>query len=204
MTTMDALFQAGALNGSMTFHGYRSGLKLGKTGKELTDHVKGYIKAYQELILSKSRKALKTGIIDDDFAEAMQQALEFAKRQTFTEPIFNKGFIFGQIADGANRITSTSPLAKRFMFFLRSPVNLMKRGWRRTPIVNFLMPELWQDLKSLDPLVARQARGQLMLGNIILLPAFATVLNMYKKNDPENPPKVIFQGTADNLSLIHI
>lgn len=198
MTTMDALFQAGALNGSMTFHGYRSGLKLGKTGKELTDHVQGYIKAYQELILSKSRKALKTGIIDDDFAEAMQQALEFAKRQTFTEPIFNKGFIFGQIADGANRITSTSPLAKRFMFFLRSPVNLMKRGWRRTPIVNFLMPELWQDLKSLDPLVARQARGQLMLGNVILLPAFATVLNMYKKNDPDNPPKVIFQGTADN------
>ena len=47
-------------------------------------------------------------------------------------------------------------------------------------------------------MVARQARGQLMLGNIILLPAFATVLNMYKSNDPENPPKVIFQGTADN------
>tara|TARA_A100001388_G_scaffold40948_1_gene26245 strand:- start:19896 stop:25541 length:5646 start_codon:yes stop_codon:yes gene_type:complete len=198
MTTMDALFQAGALNGSMTFHGYRSGLKLGKTGQKLTDHVQDYLKSMQELLLSKSRKALKTGIIDDDFAEALQQSLEFAKRQTFTEPIFNKGFIFGQVADGANRITSTSPIAKRFMFFLRSPVNLMKRGWRRTPVVNFLMPELWQDLKSVDPLVARQARGSLMLGNIILLPAFATVLNMYKSNDPNNPPRVVFNGTSDN------
>ena len=59
----------------------------------------------------------------------MQGGLDFAKRQTFTEPMFTEGFIFGQAASSLNRFTSTSPLAKRFMFFLRSPVNITKRGF---------------------------------------------------------------------------
>lgn len=198
MTTMDAMFQAGAMNGAMKYHGYRTGFAQGLTGQELTNHVVDYMKSMQELMINKAQKSLKTGIIDDDFAESLQGALDFSKTQTFTEPLFNKGFIFGQIADGANRITSTSPLAKRFMFFLRSPVNITKRAWRRTPIINALMPELIQDLRSLDPIVSARARGQLVLGNIIFLPAFLAVHNMQQQNDPENPPKVVFKGTGAN------
>ncbi len=198
MTTMDGMFQAGAINGATKFHAYRDGLKQGKTGQELTDFVKDRLQMTQELLLDYSQKALKTGVIDDELAFSMQSAMDFAKRQTFTEPMFRDGYIVGQFADSMNRFTSTSPLAKRFMFFVRSPVNITKRAWRRTPIINLLMPELMKELRSVDPLVARQARGQLFLGNILAIPAFTAVLMGWNKNDPENPPKFLFNGTGAN------
>ena len=199
MQTMDGMFQAGAINSSQMFYAYRDGLKLGKTGGELNEYVMGRLKAAQELFINKSQKVLKRGVIDDDLAKAMQGGLEFAKRQTFTEPMFTEGFIFGQAASSLNRFTSTSPLAKRFMFFLRSPVNITKRGFERTGVINLLMPSMWQKLNSPDPLVARQARGRLFLGNILLAPAFFAKLKEGNKNDPINPPNVIFQGTESKF-----
>lgn len=198
MTTMDGMFQAGAINGATSFHAFRDGMNQGLTGAELQKFVKDRLQMTQELLLDHTQKALKTGVIDDDLAYSMQSAMEFSKRQTFTEPMFRDGYIVGQFADSMNRFTSTSPLAKRFMLFLRSPVNITKRAWRRTPVINVLMPELLKELRSADPLVARQARGQLFLGNLLAVPAFAAVLMGWNKNDPENPPKFLFNGTGAN------
>ena len=195
MQAMDGMFQAGAINSSQMFFAYRDGIKLGKSGGELNEYVMGRLKSAQELFMNKSQQVLKRGVIDDDLAKAMQSGLEFAKRQTFTEPLFTEGFIFGQAASALNRFSSTSPLAKRFMFFLRSPVNIAKRSFERTGIINTLMPSMWQKLNSADPLVARQARGRLFLGNLMLAPAFFAKLKEGNKNDPINPPNVIFQGT---------
>ena len=197
MTTMDGMFQAGAINGATKFHAYRDGLLAGKTGEELNDFVKDRLKMTQELILDHTENAIKTGDLTE-LEESFKSAMDFAKRQTFTEPMFRDGYIVGQFADSMNRLTSTSPLAKRFMFFVRSPVNITKRAWRRTPIINLLMPELMKEIRSVDPLVARQARGQLFLGNILALPAFVSVLMGFNKNDADNPPKFLFNGTGAN------
>ena len=198
MTATDALIQAPNLIGSIHYQGHIEGIQKGLKGQELSDFVKGHLDAIIEYYASNSGKGIKDPIT----ARILKRSQEFAKRSTFTEDIRTDGYSgFGTTAKGINELANKVPLVRALMAFVRTPTNILKRQLRRTPVLNYLLGELRNDLNSLDPIVRNQARGQMRLANGLGTMIVSLVaINAFRKDDPNYYPPTILTGGGPDWS----
>jgi len=207
MGSMDALFQAGAMRGSSVSRAWLGGWEKGLRGQELADYTKKHSGAVWESIVKRSGK----GITDDESAEIYESVREFAKRSTYTEDIRTDGSVVGPIAKGIQSLASI-PLVRRFQLFTRSPVNIIKRGFRRTPVLNMMMKEFRYDLlESPDPFVRKQTRGQLAL-SVLATSGFVGLIHgqnymkvetqdvVKRRTKAGNPPNIVLTGGGPDTS----
>ena len=207
MGSMDALFMSGAMRGSSVSRAWLGGWEKGLRGQELADYTKKHSGAVWESIVKRSGK----GITDAESAEIYESVKEFGKRSTYTEDIRTDGAIVGPIAKGIQSLASI-PLVRRFQLFTRSPVNIIKRGFRRTPVLNMMMKEFRYDLlESPDPFVRKQTRGQLAL-SVLATSGFVGLIHgqnymkvetqdvVKRRTKAGNPPNIVLTGGGPDTS----
>jgi hypothetical protein len=207
MGSMDALFMSGALRGSSVSRAWLGGWEKGLRGQELADYTKKHSGVVWESIVKRSGK----GITDDESAEIYESVREFGKRSTYTEDIRTDGSVVGPIAKGMQGLASI-PLVRRFQLFTRSPVNIIKRGFRRTPVLNMMMKEFRYDLlESPDPFVRKQTRGQLAL-SVLATGGFVGLIHgqnymkvetqdvVKRRTKAGNPPNIVLTGGGPDTS----
>jgi hypothetical protein len=131
-------------------------------------------------------------IADPVLAKIFQRAKNFGKEITYTQQIRGGRSDdvtdpLGLFAEEINNLAIQYPPMRTFFKFTRTPTNMIKDIMRYIPVINtparfggkknynflnaFLLPELAADLRSPDPQVRTNARGQIYMGN-----AFATIL----------------------------
>jgi len=97
---------------------------------------------------------------DDAGRAANPRALEAAQEQTFTQPLRE-----GTVGKRVQQITNENPATKLLMPFVRTPTNLFRQAWQRTPGINLLQAEYREALKSADPVKRSQALGKMASGS---------------------------------------
>jgi hypothetical protein len=110
----------------------RDGINLGKTGRELSKHIREFIK--------------------DPPEEAIEAATKVARVQTFTEPL-------GRVGKGAQELFS-HPLGRLVAPFVRTPTNIAKFAAHRSPF-GLAMKDVQREIKAggarRDTAIARMA-----------------------------------------------
>ena len=157
MTSMDAMIQSKNIIGATMYEAYMEALDQGLKGAEIDKYIKKQVDAVEQIITQRSGKGIK----DDATKRIFDRAKEFGRRSTYTEEIRTDGIIIGKTAAELQRAANKVPFIRAVAAFVRTPTNLIKRQFRRTPVINRFMIELANDLNSLDPIVRQQARGQL-------------------------------------------
>jgi hypothetical protein len=131
-------------------------------------------------------------IADPVLAKIFQRAKNFGKEITYTQQIRGGRSDdvtdpLGLFAEEINNLAIQYPPMRTFFKFTRTPTNMIKDIMRYIPVINtparfggkknynflnaFLLPEIAADLRSPDPQVRTNTRGQIYMGN-----AFATIL----------------------------
>ena len=157
MTSMDAMIQSKNIIGATMYEAYMEALDQGLKGVDIDKYIKKQVDAVEQIITQRSGKGIK----DDATKRIFDRAKEFGRRSTYTEEIRTDGAIIGKTAAELQRAANKVPFIRAVASFVRTPTNLIKRQFRRTPVINRFMKELANDLNSLDPIVRQQARGQL-------------------------------------------
>jgi len=142
-------------------------------------------------------------IADPVLAKIFQRAKNFGKEITYTQQIRGGRSDdvtdpLGLFAEEINNLAIQYPPMRTFFKFTRTPTNMIKDIMRYIPVINtparfggkknynflnaFLLPELAADLRSPDPQVRTNARGQIYMGN-----AFATILGFLAYKDIYQP-----------------
>lgn len=137
----------------------------------------------------------------DDFAKKVQEefdagfdvngratdkgkyALDYAQDNTFTRSLnemIDNGFINtggkqrrSIIGGNLQRMTTELPILKQIIPFVRTPVNIARNVWERTPLLNLFMQEHRNALKSANPSVQAQAMGKWAIGSAFYGTAYA-------------------------------
>ena len=142
-------------------------------------------------------------IADPVLAKIFQRAKNFGKEITYTQQIRGGRSDdvtdpLGLFAEEINNLAIQYPPMRTFFKFTRTPTNMIKDIMRYIPVINtparfggkknynflnaFLLPELAADLRSPDPQVRTNTRGQIYMGN-----AFATILAFMAYKDIYQP-----------------
>ena len=138
------------------------------------DQLKKYIQTQTEKVF----KIVDTGSVGKmpkSIQDMYKKAKDFAAEATFTKELDNTG-IAGRIQNFAQH-----PYGRIVFPFVRTPVNIFKTQIRYTPVVNLLLGEYRQALRSTDPNIAARARGEMYLGG-----GFAFSVALIAR-DMENP-----------------
>jgi len=213
MTATDALVQAPNLIASATFEAFMEGRKRNLTGDKLNQYVKGHTDAILEYYAENGKNVFKDPKTKAVFDRILNRSQEFAKRITFTNDIRTED-IFGKGAAAVNKMANKYPLARTYFSFTRAPTNILKSNLRMVPglanpvmikgqNVNLLnevvLPELRNDLLSLDPVVAQQARGEVNMatGLGLTIAGLAYKYKMKHEDDEYVPPKILTGGGPD-------
>jgi hypothetical protein len=108
-----------------------------------------------------------TKYIADRFAKAFDpatgramndKALDYAREISFTEDL---DYGWGK---SLQRFTTEHPVFKSVMPFVRTPTNILRDAWARTPALQFFNKKFRADLLSGDPMRVAKARGQQATG----------------------------------------
>ena len=142
-------------------------------------------------------------IADPVLAKIFQRAKNFGKEITYTQQIRGGRSDdvtdpLGLFAEEINNLAIQYPPMRTFFKFTRTPTNMIKDIMRYIPVINtparfggkknynflnaFLLPEIAADLRSPDPQVRTNTRGQIYMGN-----AFATILAFMAYKDIYQP-----------------
>ena len=142
-------------------------------------------------------------IADPVLAKIFQRAKNFGKEITYTQQIRGGRSDdvtdpLGLFAEEINNLAIQYPPMRTFFKFTRTPTNMIKDIMRYIPVINtparfggkknynflnaFLLPEIAADLRSPDPQVRTNTRGQIYMGN-----AFATILGFLAYKDIYQP-----------------
>jgi len=206
MTSTDALFQAGNIRGGTVSSAFLEGMKLGLTGEELSKFTVEKSNIVWDSIIKKTGK----NITEDVEARILKSALELGKRNTFTQDIRTDGDVVGPLGKGFQELAKI-PIVRRFQMFTRSPVNIIKEGFRDTPGINLLMREFRNDLQSDDALVQAETMGQLTM-SILATGGFIGLIHgqnfvkvetqdvVKERTKRGNPPRVVLSGGGVNTT----
>ena len=142
-------------------------------------------------------------IADPVLAKIFQRAKNFGKEITYTQQIRGGRSDdvtdpLGLFAEEINNLAIQYPPMRTFFKFTRTPTNMIKDIMRYIPVINtparfggkknynflnaFLLPELAADLRSPDPQVRTNARGQIYMGY-----AFGSILSFLAYKDIYQP-----------------
>ena len=108
---------------------------------------------------------------DEAGAAIDERALQWTREQTFTNDLL-PNTIGKWFQDGIQK----HPVLRNIMPFVRTPTNLVRQAWKRTPGLNLLQKEYREALRSPDHFRRSQAAGQMMSGGLVW--ASATMLAM--------------------------
>lgn len=104
----------------------------------------------------------------DPTTEILEQAVKFSEVQTFTNPL-------GDFGNALQRLSNSHPSVKLILPFVRTPINLFKYAWERTPGLNFLNSQVRADYMAggaaRDLVVAKMALGGMVAGTAAVLAA---------------------------------
>lgn len=90
-----------------------------------------------------------------------EDALQYAREATFTNDL---EYGFGR---SLQVMGNKHPLFRLVMPFIRTPTNLLRQVWRRTPGLQFTQRQFLADLQSSDPARVAAAKGQVATGAAI-------------------------------------
>ncbi len=221
MMSNDALIQAPNLIAAATYEAFMEGYSKGLKGDELDNFIKGHTDGIITYILNNSKGDLLVNGKPSDVANRiLSRAREFAKSITFTQDIRTED-AFGWSANKINNIAATNPYMRFLFKFTKAPTNIIKEVNRYVPLVNtpviktypdgttenlnlvnrLLLNEMKNDLLSTDPIVRKNALGQIRtsmaFGTIIAGMAIGDALTPDSSID-QDPPKVILSGGGPN------
>lgn len=94
----------------------------------------------------------------EDFENIHQAARDFANYQTFNAEL-------GNIGKSIQRIASATPFTKLLMPFVRTPSDILKYTWERTPVLNMISSRFWSDMAK-GGADAELALGKMALGTM--------------------------------------
>jgi hypothetical protein len=95
-----------------------------------------------------------------------EEALAFTREATFTTALKDTPTQSGKDSVGRSieRFVNDHPSTRIIMPFVRTPTNILRQAWARTPGLNMLQAEFRRDILSGDPRRAARARGKLATG----------------------------------------
>jgi len=130
---------------------------------------------------------------DEAGAAVDDRALQYAREQTFTNDLL-PGTIGRTVQEQVNK----HPSLRLVMPFVRTPTNLFRQAWQRTPGINLLQKEYRQALRSSDDMVRSQAYGKMMTGAAVWSLGSQLALNGHITGegpmDPDMRQKLLSQG----------
>lgn len=106
-----------------------------------------------------------TGSAIVEAGSSAEKAMNFARETTFTQQLQPNSF--GKFLQSG---TAKFPLARTILPFVRTPVNIMRSVWTRTPGLNLLQKEFRDNLMAGGPR-AQKAMGQMASGGMLYLGA---------------------------------
>ena len=168
---------------------WEDGVKKGLKGKDLTNHIQKQFDGTIEIVNTNSFKNVK----DKKIIELYEKAQDYAAETTFTKNLDPDG-IGGRVQNIAQH-----PVGRVFLPFVRTPVNIFKAQARRTPVINILMEDYRQALRSADPSIAAKARGEMVTGAAIWGTAAVVAMG---QNNPLSE-LTITGGGPSNLDLLN-
>ena len=163
----------------------------------------GRLKPLEENLFSKKGIGPREFIADPVLAKIFERAKNFGKEITYTQQIRGGRSDdvtdpLGLFAEEINNLAMQYPPMRTVFKFTRTPTNMIKDIMRYIPVINtparfggkknynflnaFLLPEIAADLRSPDPQVRTNTRGQIYMGN-----AFATILGFLAYKDIYQP-----------------
>lgn len=151
--------------------GTRKGLQGAGLEKYMNEQFNG--------IISIVNKQSKEGVFSKEILDLYERARKFAAETTFTADL-GKGTFSGDFQS----FVSKHPTARLFFPFVRTPINILKSTFRRTPGVNRLMKEHMDALKSTDPSVRARAIGETKVGGTMWGLGITTAAAINVENAP--------------------
>jgi len=136
---------------------WENGVNKGLKGKELTDYIQDQFDRTIAIVNTGSMKNTKS----IEIAELYEKAKQYAADVTFTSDL-QPGSLGSKVQNLASH-----PVARQFLPFVRTPMNIFKAQVRRTPGFNLMLQEYRQALKSSDTAVAARARGEMITGGAL-------------------------------------
>lgn len=163
---------------------WEDGMRKGLQGADLQDHIQRQFDGTIEIVNKNSMANVK----DKSVLDLYEKAQQYAAETTFTADL-PEGSLGGAIQGVARH-----PAGRIIFPFVRTPINIFKAQVRRTPVVNMLLQEYRQALKSTDPSVVAKAKGEMILGGSIWAIAGLTA---YSINDPMSELAITGGGPSD-------
>ena len=163
---------------------WEDGMRKGLQGADLQDHIQRQFDGTIEIVNKNSMANVK----DKSVLDLYEKAQQYAAETTFTADL-PEGSLGGAIQGVARH-----PAGRIIFPFVRTPINIFKAQVRRTPVVNMLLQEYRQALKSTDPSVAAKAKGEMILGGAIWSVAGMTALAI---NNPMSELAITGGGPSD-------
>ena len=117
------------------------------------------------------------------------EALEYAQTNTFT-----KDLGADTVGGGYQKIVNGFPLLRQITPFVRTPVNIFRYAMDRSPL-GFVRKNMRERLK--DPATRSQARGELLLGNSIII-GMITLADSEQITGGYNPNPIIRRQQMDS------
>lgn len=153
----DEFFKQMAYRGNLYARLTREGMAEGLEGKQLARYVEH---RFDQSFWRESDTVVRAGEAPAGAARD-PQALTAAREATFTQDL---EYGFGQTIQGA---VGRHPSLRLIMPFVRTPTNILRQVWRRTPLLNRLQRQWAADMASGDPRRVAKARGQTALGGLL-------------------------------------
>ena len=179
---IDRIFDNGALVASQTFFsvGLKQGMKLyGDDSAKALLHAKQYARSQYK-----------------ENREFIQEALDYAAEGTFTTRHSAERGTVSMVATGMQKFGADFWPARFYIPFIGTPTNLLLFAWDRmnpaeaarlvgsavmfkkgTPALNKSRSRLVRELNSGDPILQREAAGRVLLGNTLIMSAWAAAAN---------------------------
>jgi hypothetical protein len=92
---------------------------------------------------------------------AVARALQYGRESTFQQPLLPNTF-----GSSVLSFTSKHPLARLILPFVKTPVNIFRQAWARTPLINLAQKQLREDLMAGGER-AVTARGKLATSGLV-------------------------------------
>ena len=169
---------------------WEKGTRQGLTGDALKDFMKEQFDGVVKIVNQQS----KDGIYSKEILDLYDRAKQFAAETTFTNNL-GKGTLSGDFQS----LVSKHPSLRIFFPFVRTPLNILKSTFRRTPGVNRYMKEHMDAIRSTDPSVRARAIGESRVGGLMWLAGLSTAAAV---NVP-NAPIAITGGGPKDFNLLN-
>ena len=169
---------------------WEKGTRQGLTGDALKDFMKEQFDGVIKIVNQQS----KDGIFSKEILDLYERAKQFAAETTFTNNL-GKGTLSGDFQS----LVSKHPSLRIFFPFVRTPLNILKSTFKRTPGVNRFMKEHMDAIRSTDPSVRARAIGESRVGGTMWLAGLTTAAAI---NVP-NAPIAITGGGPKDFNLLN-